>query len=945
MSDISSEQFEQFMNELRKNTGSLDRVTRSLADQKNRNSKSSGSGTSAKDRARDREEDNRAKARVKLDGDLKRREGQSRKSHKLDENERGIMRRSLSGAAKGVGVLGQNSDEAGRSLSKFAGYFGMGGVIGGMIGGATNLIRTYRDTAEVGQTFNGSLFTMARSAAAAGLPLSDFADLIKKNGKTIAAFGQKDVMRLAKGVRQSTEKFGMYGYTIEGLNEVTMSYLEQQRHFGNMEAANSTRSQANSIALAKGVGDLSKAFGKGREEILKATMEAMSQAAITARMGGMTEASMENFSAAANGAVSAMAAIPGESGQLLANFMSNALGHQSALFNQGTEMFAQGGLPQMISAQQDWISAMDNAASATEGQDLSFAFMQKFKREVDANRESLRLQVLAGNTHAEQIINMDAAMKDMSAAEFRQLAQQQEANKGLTNGLLALGNIFKRLAGSVLEGLFGSLEKLDENMAYMFDSESFKNFEMAAKMLGEKIGNYFANLKPEDVERFAKTLQTGIDIAADFGKGILTLISYLTMIAAPIGHVVNAFTSGLDFIGNTFGDTAKKIALVGAGLLLWLGPKVIGGIFRHMMGSNVNINAANVIVNGGMGGGFGRGRGRRGRGGRGGGGGGRGGGGAARGSFGSRVRDVSDGGRHMGRGRGAAGVAGRLMGGGRGRLAGAVGGAALMGSMFMGDIAGAATDVAGSVAGGVRGASRPAASVATHASAGSRVARVAGGVARRVGGRAGMRGAARIGARVAGRVGGILGKKIPGVGLGVGAGLAAMRLAEGDGVGAGMEGLSSAMGTVPVIGTIGSLLMDGAILGRDLIGRDRTDRFVGGLGRMAGNAARPLARAAPLLNPMTMPAALGGMLARNFGRARPATAPDAARATEGRLGTINETLAAQTNANRANTGLFEQLNKTQKDMKGMFEAMLGIQQEQRAAARRTNVLLTQIKDS
>lgn len=59
-------------------------------------------------------------------------------------------------------------------------------------------------------------------------------------------------------------------------------------------------------------------------------------------------------------------------------------------------------------------------------------------------------------------------------------------------------------------------------------------------------------------------------------------------------------------------------------------------------------------------------------------------------------------------------------------------------------------------------------------------------------------------------------KKIPGISFLIGLGLGGLRLSQGDAVGAGMEVLSGFLGSFPGIGSVASLAVDTAIIGRDL---------------------------------------------------------------------------------------------------------------------------------
>lgn len=89
-------------------------------------------------------------------------------------------------------------------------------------------------------------------------------------------------------------------------------------------------------------------------------------------------------------------------------------------------------------------------------------------------------------------------------------------------------------------------------------------------------------------------------------------------------------------------------------------------------------------------------------------------------------------------------------------------------------------------------------------------------------------GAKTLGKGVLGKGAGFLGKKIPGIGLAIAAGLAANRISEGDYLGAGLEALSGAASTIPVVGTAASVGIDALSMARDtgLLG-DKTFKNIG----------------------------------------------------------------------------------------------------------------------
>lgn len=771
MADITQEQFERYMEEMRANSGAMGKLSKTLA------------ATNRDERKRHEEE------RRKHQNEARRRETRNNVAEKIDKT------------AQGFQNLQGDTDDLRNSFRNFARMFVGGALLSQMMDGAESLVRTYKDVAESGQTFNGSVFGMARAAAESGLPLKEFAATLKKNSKVMAVYGQKPVMELAKSVRQNSERFGMYGYTIDGLNDVTMEYMATQRLFGNSSIINNQRTAVSAQKLAHQIGALAKTTGESREHILRITMDAMRDVALTSRFIGNQHSQMTAFADASQTAVAIMASLPGEAGTILSKFVAQTVGWGNSLFAQGADMFINAGMGQMLGVVDQLQREILKGGDGVEG--ATWEAIDAFKRNVVMQEESLRVLAMSGNKEAETILGMYAEIQHLTKEKYAENQKDLENSKNLSAFMLSFSNIMRRLLNSFLGPIFGGLENLDEKMAKLVDSPSFIALEQTISRLGGKIGEFFGNMKPEDIEAFASGVEGLI-------KGVFAITTAVAKIADAFMTVVNGATK-----------VAGPLGGLAAGLIMILtGKAITGAVIRGfstllsvMMGKvwSLVIKSAKTMFRGGAGGAGGgllgeeigggpRGRNPNGR-------------GNPRTGKGGRPRRPGTMSRYRRMAGKPAGLAARA---GRAAIGGLVGVGGLLGTL----LGHSALDELG---GRPKAAAADAADAAASASKSAKAASEASEAATKAAAKTGGKRAAKIGAKALGKS---FMTKLPFIGLGAGAMYATQRFMTGDKVGAGMELASGAASMIPGIGTAASLAMDAALMARDTMGPENIDRMI-----------------------------------------------------------------------------------------------------------------------
>lgn len=870
---ISREDFETFMNEMRRTHSSMERIAKSVDKSgQTKKPKESSQKTQNKNYGPPPRDHRREGAARRLEQDL------TRTSSNLTARMRdvaggfGALGMATNGFRKSLGFATKGADEAAHSFKNMSGVLGasLGGLVAGMITGSMNLMGEYRKMADAGQMFEGSLFTMARTAAQAGMPLSEFTTMIRRSSVAVSHFGVKSLTEVTKGLRNVTHSAGMFGFSIEGLTEVATNYLEQQRMYGQRTAINTNEAIKNTRALAKGVAETSAAFGKSREEIMRVTQEAMSSFSLIGRTMGMSGSQLQTFATGVQASIQVLSGIQGEGGRLLSTMMADTFGSQQAIFSRGAEMFTQVGMAGVVDMTQRYSRKIEAVGANTEASaDLTYEYIQNIRSEIERNGATLRILAMSGDSAAQQILQLAGNLGKVDRAQILRDQRDEENRNKLSKGLLALGSIYNSVMGNFLQGLLAPLEALDNDSPQKLMDFSEKLGKIA-ESAGTKLGKFMAAIDFEKVGKF-------VDAIANVGLKVLNADwSGIKKLGDAAINVANALMGVVGFAADIVNFASKFGAipgLIAAGLMLSI-PKLVGGLLMGGLKSfigrffprAVSIQAAVVNVNGGLGGmgDYGVGRRPRGRPGRG------------RG----RVRPPSGPINPAGRARRLA--AGRM---------GAVGGMASM---------------AATVA--------PSMTTAAPRGLASRASKVAGrmGILKAVGE----------------TVGGVLGKKIPLLGLGVAGALAASRLAEGDQRGAAMEGLSGAMSTVPVLGTLGSLGMDGALLARDVIGRERFDKFTD-----------------KYIDPMTVLSAVNPTAGTMLRGAKLLMPQDIARVTDAAVAaTLREITGRDEDEDRRRQQLEEEQRSHNNKMSSLFEALLGENQQIRNNTKRSTTSLNVLRD-
>ena len=509
---------------------------------------------------------------------------------------------------------GNSSREFASSLSSATKMFAGGFILKKIFDYGTENVEMYRQLSNQGQSFGGSMIEMSRQAAAAGLPMEDFAKIIKHNSVVVKQMGTEAFFKLNKSIRQSIEANGMYGMSMEQLGEFTSDYLEIQRISGkNLKNMNGPAAQKDIKDFALAVTEVSDALGASREAVMKATSDALHDSVVSAQMRLNTMAGMDGYNKAMMKATASLAAQPGEAGKMLSKGLADAFG------TTGGAIFTDLGKTMIEAGQSQLVGVMDDANRRIQaGEDASMVTMDTISKLHDQltnpqTLESLKLLASQGNAAAKQLLAMAADLKTYTKADLEAAKKARESMGLFTSFFTSFESVFSGLKGALIDGflapLMGVGKELDPTKVKAF-WDSIRSLEPQFKAFGESIGKFVISFfTKENMDRLAAGVKDFVNFVGTVVKIGAGIISFFVPLAAGLGKIVG-WTH--DFLSTVIGwvpilgkfKNGIAAVIIGLGLLVTF-LKLKDMAKKTFATGKVDIKAGVVNVNGGVGGGGG----------------------------------------------------------------------------------------------------------------------------------------------------------------------------------------------------------------------------------------------------------------------------------------------------------------------------------------------------
>ena len=219
--------------------------------------------------------------------------------------------RALVGAASGVlgsvvgGFKGMATEllNGKNELSDFAKHIPLvGGPLSILTGIIDTNISSFRSLSEVGASFGNGLTDIRATAAAAGMPLQEFVEIVGQNSETMKLFGAdtaagaRNFATMARELRSGPGKQLMnLGFTSGDLNQLLLDYAEIQNVAFTRDRQQGRVTAANAAAFGEEMQKLTAITGKQRDQIAASLKQQSGDIRMRAAAARMTAEESDRF--------------------------------------------------------------------------------------------------------------------------------------------------------------------------------------------------------------------------------------------------------------------------------------------------------------------------------------------------------------------------------------------------------------------------------------------------------------------------------------------------------------------------------------------------------------------------------------------------------------------------------------------------------------------------
>jgi len=463
-------------------------------------------------------------------------------------------------------------------------------------------LHTYQKISDAGATFGGSLTEVRNSAMGMGLSMSEFAEVMKKNGPALIKFGHsaedgarklakfntdliqgelgKGILGLGYSLTEANNLLGGYATIVGGLNESQMK--DQKR----MEQ--SVASFANEMDLS------AQLEGKSRQEKEEEMKKASANAALQAKLATMTQDQKDKYQLALSNALrtggqgaadalnSTLLGLPPmtKAAQMFTAVMPNAnkavqenakLVQDSSTIAQSENKIRENGAKGAVGAAND-IKKLGKAADA-----LSYA---------QGGNADLQSTINAGKKLEAQQTNQGIKTEKDAIDQQKKLIEEQEKRKKSEVGAAAQAEARAKYQAGIMDQVYAALAKLFPVVEFVVKAFT-KVFQFAGNVYKNIIEpafkELFGGIKLSDIVKPFKDFWEGL-----FGGSTMNMTDIKDKIVnfiKPIRDFVGDIVKSIDFkaLGERFRETFTKV--FNAVTDLWK-------TFKDAMGGNEGMAAA-----------------------------------------------------------------------------------------------------------------------------------------------------------------------------------------------------------------------------------------------------------------------------------------------------------------------------------------------------------------
>ncbi len=351
-------------------------------------------------------------------------------------------------------------DDVSSVLTTVLGAVGLG-ALGGII---ANAAEQFRGFLQIGQTFNGSMMQMGKTAAQAHMSLDQFSRGFRAAGAAGATLGTEQFGELSDAVRQNIRQFGSFGLKIDEANEYLGDQLDVMRITGTLESMTRQQLVDDFNHLQTQTMGLSSITGKARDEILKQTMALQkNNAAFIGYMGSIPSQMRSTVQRSVQDALNIFSALPGQAGETFGKALTEGLAlgstYMSSTFSEIAVM-----APNVANSLEEVRRTAESGGDVTEASIDTVLELQNMTQETMSN---LMVWAASGDQAATELLHMAEAAKGVRIEELRERMERAQRmapfEQGLMNFSQNMATVFGEIRFAVLAFLKPTLDYLTGN--------------------------------------------------------------------------------------------------------------------------------------------------------------------------------------------------------------------------------------------------------------------------------------------------------------------------------------------------------------------------------------------------------------------------------------------------------------------------------------------------
>ena len=438
------------------------------------------------------------------------------------------MGNTVSNVSKSFGVLVNDTNHLSSSIKNITITWGiLGTAIGSSIDYLSSLTGTWRKLSDVGFGFGDSLIGMTKKAAAGGVTLEEYSRLMQRSSVAAAMLGKGEngtLNLLAKAVRNNTNQFGLFGYSIEEMNDLVGDYMDTMRHYGRATQLDQNTASKSIVDLAKNTTALSSVFGRSRNEIHKSTQEILKSTLYASRMASSSASEQMRGHKIFSTAIAGIQAQFGEAGSVLSQFLANTVGMGGrAELTGDIEQFAKAGAPEIVAMMQGF---HDNLASLDINDpkhmektiDAQLNFTDNVMKLIDQKRGDLEIQARMGNKEADMLLKLSQQKsskgRETLKAEMKREYELAATRDKFTSVVASFTNVWNEFVGDVKVGVFSIIEPMLTSLGDILGDPQIKDalhnlkqtLGVAAGAIVNSVIRFFGGDKSGGLEKTINTI-------------------------------------------------------------------------------------------------------------------------------------------------------------------------------------------------------------------------------------------------------------------------------------------------------------------------------------------------------------------------------------------------------------------------------------------------------